>query len=196
MRKLNSLSTGIRGLQAKLHVLREESDQNLNEAEDIAELGSGLMIQYDSIGIDLRALMQEWEEGKAALASHIDKNERRISSMSTMLSPVSSLGGQTFVDDGSPEDALKVLNGEAGSRSSMDSSNSDAEEVFEAVALPRQRSIFTREERIAKIKEDRTKRESMKDRADASTRMLRELESVINLRPRPKQAQSRRNTSL
>lgn len=200
LRKLNSLSTGIRGLQAKLHVLRDESDKNLNETEDVSELGTTLMMQYESIGIDLKALMQEWEDGKNALASNIDRNEKRISSMSGMLSPALSLGGLTAVEEsggGGTMDALKALNGETPSRMSIDLSSSDAEEIFEAVAFPpRQRSTLTREERITKMKEDRVRRESTKDKAEASTRMLRELESVINMRPRGKQPPARRITSI
>ena len=196
MRKLNSLSAGIRGLQAKLHVLREESDTSLNEAEDISDLGTNLMIQYESIGLDLKALMQEWEDGKAALASNIDRNEQRLSSMSGLLSPTTSLGGLTAVEEGGAAEALNVLNGEPRSRSSMDFSSSDAEEVFEAVAIPRQRSALTREERISKMKEERVKRESMKSRAEANTHMLRELESVINMRPRGKTAADKRITSI
>src|SRR5687767_10666485 len=46
MHKLNSLSTGIRGLQAKLQLLREESDQALDDSSDISELGPNLMSQY------------------------------------------------------------------------------------------------------------------------------------------------------
>jgi hypothetical protein len=196
LRKLNSLSTGIRGLQAKLHVLREESDKNLNETEDVSELGTNLMIQYESVGMDLKALMQEWEDGKAALASNIDRNERRVSSISGMLSPTSSLGGLTAVDEGGISDALKALNGEPRSRNSMDFSSSDAEEVFEAIALPRQRSTLTREERIARMKDDRTKRELVKSKVEANTKMLRELESVINLRPRGRTTPAGRITSI
>jgi hypothetical protein len=196
LRKLNSLSSGIRGLQAKLHVLREESDRSLNETEEVSELGTNLMIQYESIGIDLKALMQEWEDGKNALASNIDRNERRVSSMSGMLSPTTSLGGLTAVEEGGALDALKALNGEGASRSSMDLSSSDAEEVFEAVAIPRQRSTLTREERIAKMKEDRVRRESLKDKSEANTRMLRELESVINMRPRGRTTPAGRITSI
>lgn len=144
------------------------------------------MIQYESIGIDLKALMHEWEAGKAALASNIDRNERRVSSMSALLSPTTSLSGRTAVEEGNSSDALRALNGEAPFRSSIDLSSSDAEEVFEAIALPRQRSTLTREERIAKMKEDRVRRESMRDKAEANTHMLRELESVINMRPRGK----------
>ncbi|KAH8815133.1 Mysoin-binding motif of peroxisomes-domain-containing protein [Xylogone sp. PMI_703] len=185
LRKLNSLSSGIRGLQAKLHVLKEESDRTINsETEDFSEFGADLMSQYESIGVDLKSLMQEWEDGKAALASNIDRNERRISSMSTAVSPAISLSGLTSVEEGTPLDALKALNGERRSQSSLDFSGSEAEEVFEAIAMPRQRSSLTREQRIAKMKEDRARRESSRDRQEANTRMLRELESVINLRPK------------
>lgn len=190
------MSSGIRGLQAKLHVLRDESDKNLNETEDVSELGTNLMIQYESIGLDLKALMQEWEDGKAALASNIDRNERRQSAMSGVLSPTTSLGGLTAVEEGTALDALKALNGESRSRSSMDFSSSDAEEVFEALAIPRQRSVLTREERIVKMKEERVKRESMKEKRDANTHMLRELESVINLRPRGRTTPNGRITSI
>jgi hypothetical protein len=154
------------------------------------------MIQYESIGIDLKALMREWEDGKAALASNIDRNERRVSSISSVLSPTFSLGGVTSVEEGNPMDALRILNGEAPSRSSMDFSSSEVEEVYEAVALPRPRSKLTREERIVKMKEDRAKRDSLREKAESNTRMLRELESVIRMRPRGKTAPTGRVTSL
>ena len=185
LRKLSSLSQGIRGLQAKMHVLREESDRTLDESEDISELGSNLMTQYESIGADLKNLMQDWENGKAALALNINRHERQISQSSrgakSPLSPTFSLGGRTVIG-GSPSDALKVLNGDDQSRSSVETSGSE-EEIFEAVALPRQRSQLTREERIAKMKEDRLKQASVREKAAANTHMLRELETVIKLRP-------------
>ncbi|KFY88719.1 hypothetical protein V500_06172 [Pseudogymnoascus sp. VKM F-4518 (FW-2643)] len=173
LRKLNTLSTGIRSLQAKMHVLREESDKTLDESEDISQLGPHLMIQYDAIGVDLRSLMKEWEAGKAALANTIDRNERRISSMSGLLSPTTSLGGLTSVEEGTPADALKALNGENRLSPELSSEN---EEVFEAIGLPRPgigpRSTLTREERIVKMKEDRVKRETARETAEASTKML------------------------
>src|SRR5205814_4822776 len=96
-----------------MHVLREESDRVLDASEDISEIGPNLMAQYESVGFDLRTLMQEWENGKTALALTIDKNERRISQSSMSLkSPTSSLGGLTAVGEGSPMDALRALNGE------------------------------------------------------------------------------------
>lgn len=155
-----------------MHILRDDSNQTLDTSEDVTELGSSLMSQYESIGVDLRTLMQEWENGKTALALNIDKNEKRISSM--MTSPTLSLGGTTDVEGGSPADALKALNGEMSSD----------EEVFEAVApAPRQRSLLTRDERIARMAEERVKAAAARESREASTNMLKELETVINLRP-------------
>jgi hypothetical protein len=177
---------GIRGLQAKLALLREESERTLNEAEDVSELGNNLMAQYESIGQDLKMLTQAWEEGKAALASGIDRNEKRLSSLSTLLSPASSLSGLTTVEEGGALEAFKALTGESPPGSTFGSpKDSDEAEVFEAVALPtRTRSLLTREERIVRMKEDRDKREAARERVDASRGMLRELETVINLRPK------------
>lgn len=186
LRQLGSLSQGIRGLQARMHVLREESDKALDRAEDVTELGSDLMTSYEAIGSDLRILMQEWESGKATLAANIDKNEKRMSQLSSDLrSPTLSLGGATAVE-GSPVDALRALSGDDRSRWSMSTSTSDDAEVFEAVALPRQRSSLTREERLAKMKEDRARTAAAREKGLSNTSMLRELESVINLRPKPK----------
>lgn len=195
LRKLNSLTTGIRGLQAKMTMLREESDRALNEANDISELGPNLMQQYESIGQDLKMLQQAWEQGKGALASGINRNEKRISSISGMLSP-SSLSGLTVVGEetgGSVSDALKALTGEASENNNttttleeLGSNSGDSEEqVFEAVATPSRmsRSTLSREERIVKMKEDRERRAEMKEKADANRGMLKELEMVINLRP-------------
>lgn len=189
IRKLSSLSQGIRGLQTKMHLLRDESEKVLDETNESQELGVNLLAQYDSIGSDLRFLMQEWEAGRSALAASIDKNDHRMGPPPTgllaPLSPTLSLGGLTAVGGNSP-DALKALNGyprSSRSRSSTTTSSS-GEEVFEAVALPRQRSILTREERIAKMKEDRVRSALAKGKADTNTNMVRELETVIKLRPR------------
>ncbi|UNI21040.1 hypothetical protein JDV02_007068 [Purpureocillium takamizusanense] len=182
LRKLNSLSTGIRGLQAKLHLLREESDRALDDSNDVSELGPNLMSQYESIGVDLKELMTAWEEGKAALALGIDRNEKRLSSMSTALSPTTSLSGLTTVGEGGTADALKALTGE--SPASSEAPEPETPEVFEAVALPRPRSLLTREERIAKMRDEREQKALARQQMDATRGMLRELETVINLRPR------------
>ena len=188
MRQFGNLSRGIRGLQAKMRLLRDESNIALDHSDKVLGSGTNVLAQYDSIGADLKGLMQEWEEGRAALALSLDKKEhlRSLSSVSNMIpaSPTSSLGGTTAVGGGSPPEALQALNGISKSRSRSSTTSSSGEEVFEAVALPRQRSTLTREERIAKMQEERMRQAIVKDKANANTHMLKELETVIKLRPR------------
>lgn len=189
MRKLASLSQGIRGLQAKMHLLRDESDMVLNEVDGVSQIRPNLLSQYDSIGEDLKTLLQEWESGRIALASNIDKNETFKSMPSTgrlvPLSPTPSLGGVTAVE-GSPPNGLLALDGFRASRRSRSSTgtSSSGEEVFEAVAFPRPRSTLTREERFAKMKEDRMRQAIVKGKVEVNAHMLKELETVIKLRPR------------
>ncbi|KAF2750581.1 hypothetical protein M011DRAFT_492029 [Sporormia fimetaria CBS 119925] len=204
VRKLGTLSQGIRGLQAKMQILREESNKILEESEDVTELGAHLMSQYESVGADLKSLLQAWETGKAALALNIDRHERRISqaSSSGLRSPVPSLGGLTAVEEGSPSDALRALNGERlsphhSASSSIGGSNSD-DEVFEAIAIPKTRGRvnMSREERMLKIQEDRARQAVLREQREASTNMLKELESVIHLRPQRSGWPGGRVTSL
>ena len=189
MRQLGNLSQGIRGLQAKMRLLRDESDEALQRSDEVPESSTNLLTQYDSIGADLKGLMQEWEEGRAALATNLEKKDhkRSLSSTSNVLpaSPTLSLSGATAVG-GSPQGALHALSGVSKpprSRSNTMTSSS-SEEVFEAVAMPRQKSTLTREERIAKTKEDRVRQTIVREKANADTHMLKELETVIKLRPR------------
>ncbi|KAI8940298.1 hypothetical protein NX059_003998 [Plenodomus lindquistii] len=202
VRKLSGLSQGIRGLQAKMQVLREETNRSLEDTEDVTDLGHHLMTQYDSIGADLKSLMQAWEAGKNALALNIDRRERRISLASSngLRSPVPSLGGLTAVDEGSPSDALRALNGDSLSPQqsappSDQGSNSD-DEVFEAIAIPKTRVTMSREERMQKIQDDRVRQASLREQRESNTNMLRELESVINLRPQRTTGPGARVTSL
>ena len=189
MRQLGNLSHGIRGLQAKMRLLRDVSDEVFECSDEVPEPSTNLLAQYDSIGADLKILMKEWEEGRAALAMSFEKKDdkRSISSSSnaTPASPTCSLSGATAVG-GSPQDALQALNGFSKSHRSRSSTmtSSSSDEIFEAVGLPKQRSTLTREERIAKAKEDRLRQTMMKEDSNASSHMLKELETVIKLRPR------------
>lgn len=186
-RRLNSLSQGIRALHAKMHVIREESSANL-DSTDNGGFEANILTQYESIGTDIRGLLQEWEVGKSALLNNLDRQSasdrfsRSSSGLKSPLSPTPSLGGSTTVE-GSPADALQALNGD--SRPDLSSSTTDEEEIFEAVALPprNKRSSMTREERIARVKEDRARQAAARDRVDANTHMLKELEMVIKQRP-------------
>ena len=183
VRKISMLSSGIRSLQAKMQILREETNRSIEQSEDLADLGPNLMAQYESIGADLKELMQAWEAGKSSLQNNLTKQERRISRGSSVRSPVSSIGGLTAVEEGGgPADALKALTGD--SLSNRSSATPSDDEVFEAIAMPRQRSTLTREERILKMQEERDRQAAIRASRDVNTSMLRELESVISLRPK------------
>lgn len=173
--------------------MREESDESLTQDASEQDVGASLMAQYESIGADIRGLLQEWEAGKIALVSSLEHPSGLPSSSSydrfsrsssndlkIPLSPTSSLGGVTAVD-GSPTAALMALNGEIAENVA----DAEAEEIFEAIVMPssRKRQSLTREERIARVKEDRARQAAARERADASTNMLRELETVIKHRP-------------
>ncbi|KAL4972677.1 Mysoin-binding motif of peroxisomes-domain-containing protein [Aspergillus desertorum] len=183
-RKLNSLSQGIRALHAKMHIFKEMSTTDLSRI-DTGELEASLLAQYESIGTDIRSLLQEWESGKSSLMSSLDKGSvatrSRPPSGLFPVSPTLSLGGTTAVE-GSPSDALRALNGESRPVSGINYSIDDVEEIFEAVALPRnnKRASLTREERIARVKEDRAKQAAARERMDANTHMLKELEMVVD----------------
>ncbi|GFF55156.1 proliferating cell nuclear antigen [Aspergillus udagawae] len=189
-RKLNTLTQGIRALHAKMHLIRELSTAT-SEPTDTEELEATLLAQYESIGTDIRGLLQEWEAGKTALMSSIDKRSsvdhmsRPPSGIKLPLSPTPSLGGATAVE-GSPADALRALNGDIKPDPSIIQSVDDEEEIFESIVLPsrNKRASLTREERIARVKEDRAKQAAARERADANTSMLKELEMVIKQRPR------------
>ncbi|KAF3923222.1 hypothetical protein ABW20_dc0110572 [Dactylellina cionopaga] len=90
LRKFNGLSATTRGLQAKMHLLREATDKALQignnsnimmaqqqlqqPQEPLGEnFGPELLMQYDEIGADLRGLLAEWESGRASLASALEK---------------------------------------------------------------------------------------------------------------------------
>lgn len=184
-RRLNSLSQGVRALHAKMHIVSEESNANLEQSE-AGEFEASLLVQYDSIGSDIRALLQEWELGKAAFVHSQDRlsvgDFSRPPSSAFPLSPTPSLGGITAVE-GSPTDALKALNGE---RPDLTHSFED-EEIFEAVVLPasrNKRASLTRDERLARVREARASKAAVQEKANAKTNMLKELEMVIQQRPR------------
>ncbi|KAI1390291.1 Mysoin-binding motif of peroxisomes-domain-containing protein [Hypoxylon trugodes] len=189
VRRLNSMTMNIRSVQAKLHLLREESSKALNEADDISDLGPLFMAQYESIGQDLRDLMEAWQTGKASLASGIDRNEKRLSSIgSALMSPISTMSGRTIAEeDESPDDepgvadALKKLNG--GSSPPTELEMPVETEVFEAISIPRPKSLLTREERIIKMREDRKAKDYAKAKAEAQRRMMRELQGVLERKP-------------
>lgn len=171
-----------------MHLLRDDSDKALDDSLERSQNRHSIVTQYESIGEDLRILLHEWEQGRESFIATLDKSENRLSMSSASgcapLSPTLSISGSTAVE-GSPPNALRAINGLSSYRSrSSTGTSASGEEVFEAVAFPRQRSMMTREERIAKMKEDRVRQLITKGKAETNTHMLKELEMVIKLRPR------------
>ncbi|KAI1176650.1 Mysoin-binding motif of peroxisomes-domain-containing protein [Nemania sp. FL0916] len=186
VRRLGSMTMNIRSVQAKLHLLQEESNKALNEADNITDLGPLFMAQYDSIGQDLRELMEAWQSGKRALQSGINRNEKRISSIGSVIaSPTSTMSGRTIAGDESStdeqepgvEDALRKLTGDAPPAADTDPQIEP--EVFEAISVPRPRSMLTREERIVRMREDRKAKEISRAKADTYRGMVQELQGVL-----------------
>jgi len=220
LRRISTLSTGIRALQAKLYLLREDSTRALSTSTsepDLSSLSASLRDQYDVIGADLKVLMQAWETGRAALNLDINKHELRISRSSSMSgtqrSPRSSVVGLPIVDEdtngvgagmGSPLSALRALNGETvalplsppSTDNGEDTSVAEDEEVFEAIAVPRQRSVLSREQRITKMVEERERMAVVMEKKKAGVSMMRELESVISLRPPARRTAGGRITTM
>lgn len=205
LNKLSSLFRGIRSLHAKMQIIREESHTALGQKSTAKSLQASLSVQYESIGADLKNLLQEWEDGKSSLTTSLDKqpngdhsSHSSMSLRSPPLSPVFSLGGLTAVE-GEPIDALKTLNSEIKA-SPRASKFVDDEEVFEAQAVPRhrKRASLTRDERISRVREERARKVAARDRVDTSTdrvdpgtTVLKELEMVIKQRPRARTASTR-----
>ena len=179
-----------------MHIISEEFNADL-ERPDTSDFEAKLLVQYDSIENDLKALLQELEYAKAALVHSQERlsvvDRSRPSSTVFPQSPTPSLGGTTAVE-GSPTDALKALNGETNSDLIH---TFDDEEVFEAVVTPasrNKRASLTRDERLARVREERIRQATAREKADANTNMLKELEMVIKQRPR--NSPSKRVTSI
>lgn len=191
LRRFEDIAHTVRALNAKVHVLREEVSGLTSANTEESVISAALSKHYESLGTEIRALQVEWERGRNSMLLNVNTDYRsRPGSLSprTPMSPSPSLGGVTIVDGG-PAEALRLLNGgdDRSSRSS-DATLYD-EEVFEAVSkpLPRKRMSMTagmtREEKIAKLNEDRKKRATLQEQADNTTSMLRELQMVIKHRP-------------
>lgn len=202
VQKVKALTNGVRSLQAKMGIMVEDANLTLNNGnEDISLLGPKFMDQYESIGKELKDLMEAWETGKASLQMSVDKdrNSRRMSRMSDiLLSPrtlesLSTLSKQS----GGPEEALDKLNGTSPHDSSPTSPQSpqfpQEPEMFEAIATQfRPRSQLTREERIQKMREERAAKTETQQKTLQNGWVIGELKNVLESRraERDKRVQS------
>ena len=201
IRRFEAVANGVRALNAKIRIGRDDmTDLISNDAGDKV-LCATIAKHYEALGSEIKTLLGEWERGRPTMLLPISadgRDTRRSSGLRSPLSPSPSLGGSTMVDGG-PADALKLLNGEGESEPGIGSAPMD-EEVFEAIVKPQPRKRMslgfnmTREEKIAKLQEDRKKRATVQEQADNTTNMLRELQMVI--KHRPDQRQNTRITSI
>lgn len=183
-----------------MHVLREESDRNSRDSQDFSNFAPELIAHYDSIGSDLHALVSEWEDGRSFLAMNLDRASPQSKSPES-LSGATLLGetprnSMTFNKDGGnagwPDDTgLGLFSPIAGDKKH----DSETEEVYEAVSEPRPRSMMTREERILKVQEERTRALDQKKRLEAGVALQKELQSVLVNRPPVKKRIVSRNLS-
>jgi Mysoin-binding motif of peroxisomes len=186
-RRFETVASGVRSLNAKVRIARDDlADLIANDASE-ATISSTIAKHYENVGSELRNLLVDWERGRSAMSLNAEVEGRASRPSSGVRSPISpspSLGGVTMVDGG-PADALRLLTGDYDSGQATSADGHD-EEVFEAVARPRKRlslAVLTREEKMAKLQEDRKKRATFHEQAETTTNMLRELQMVIKHRP-------------
>ncbi|KAK8048619.1 hypothetical protein PG994_010349 [Apiospora phragmitis] len=167
----------------------QESNKVIDDEHgDMSHLGSTFLSQYEMIGKDLKALMEAWETGKAAVASAINRNERKRVSSASMLSPVTSLSELASVSEESegPDEALRRLNGdhspptEPGSPANFTTDPVEYEAIAETATKPR--STMSREERIKSMQEERASKIAAREKAMESGWFMGELKSVLQHR--------------
>ncbi|ERF72207.1 hypothetical protein EPUS_02094 [Endocarpon pusillum Z07020] len=190
LRRLNEISESIQNLYTRMLVVQNEAHDLASNTETSADITSVLANQYDLLGRELRSLMSEWEHGRNTMrlcvnAADRSSLSRSSSGFTTPHSPIGSLGGSTAITEGSPAEALKRLTSQGLQGQVSDGLGSD-EEVFEAISLSpnSKRLSMTREEKLARMQEDRRKRATLQESRATTTNMLRELETVMKHRPR------------
>ena len=198
IKRFETIANAVRSLNAKVHIARDDMSELIANDMGEASIISSVSKHYEHIGSDLKNLLADWERGRSAMLLTVQPagGSSPASGPRSPISPSPSLGGVTMVDGG-PADALRLLSGEDGSDSPATKDTFDAE-VFEAVAKPRKRMslAFSREEKMAKLQEDRRKRATLQEQADTTTNMLRELQMVIKHRPHARTPSSARVTSF
>jgi hypothetical protein len=192
LRRANEIAAELRAMQAKLFVLRDDAGRLLEPGAgatgNLTALPALFAAQAESLGQDLRQLNRSFDGWRAAVAGEAQQRQRSsMGSSGGLRSPLSAVG-ENAPFGGTPAEALRALTGtdsgpSSGGGSPHASSTTD-EEVFEAVAAPRLplRRSFTREEKMARMQEDETRRAIAREKRLTSSNLMRELESVIGAR--------------
>lgn len=198
VKRFEMIANTIRSLNAKVRIARDDMSDLIANGSNEATISSSVAKHYEHIGLELKNLLADWERGRNAMLLTVEPmgGSSPASGPRSPISPSPSLGGVTMVDGG-PADALRLLTGEDESDPQANKDAIDAE-IFEAVAKPRKRMslAFSREEKMAKLQEDRRKRATLQEQADTTTNMLRELQMVIKHRPHARTPSTARVTSF
>lgn len=170
------LSSQLRSLQAKLHLLRENARGVLGMSGLASVELDGLRTQYEHLGTDVSNFHDAWDAGRAALVT-ATKNavqDRRI--VSCPAPPMSADSDTIGGDDALSEPTQGVIRDDT-------SESGEEAEILEAIAMPRQRSTLNRHQRIERMQLDREAEKLRREKRDADVHLLKELKSVIRLRP-------------
>lgn len=196
LRQVNGLSQRIRGVHLKMNVIREETQQlSRHQQSDIppqspSTANSSLVTMYESVGADLRELLEEWESGRSLLLQHSSGNNNTSSTpISRSSSPVSS----RFFER--PQSSSSIAGSLSGTTAFSGEGESEDKEklIFEAVSVGRRGSLRSNnggsahnqevlKKRVEKMREERKTREEGRKKSDMSRHMLRELSMVIKMR--------------
>jgi virulence-associated protein VapD len=194
IRRIGSMNGNIKSLEAKMAVLVEESSRTLSDdSTDLSDLGKVFSEQYESIGRDLRSLMESWETGRKSLQRGIAENRRKSTMSARVSSRSSGSGPGTFSDDaeenGTPADALRALEGDSSPPvngvttppTAPDTPSPTEERTYEAIGgpEPRPRSTLSRDERIKKMREGRDAREAARQEARKNRYVIDELKGKL-----------------
>ncbi|KAG5513537.1 hypothetical protein PMAC_000969 [Pneumocystis sp. 'macacae'] len=200
IRNINILFQVLRRFQAKLYILKEENDFNIN-------IKNELLRYYDSLKDDLKILMEKWESGRDYLSkiptksdilpqnnlhsnSQIsensdfgihDSNESDSSNSSNEIKNVKALSEIT-----NDWDISLVSHPQCSSSGRVFLDNNEKEIIFEAISdkselAPRIQKL-NKTEKIDKIKKDKEKHSKIKKDRELGIKVVSELKDVLEKR--------------
>ncbi|KAG4305836.1 hypothetical protein PORY_000746 [Pneumocystis oryctolagi] len=205
IRNINVLFQVLRRFQAKLHILKEESNRLIQDDFD-ENVKDELLSYYDFLKDDLKILTEKWESGRDYLLK-IPTKPNIMAQDSICLDSKMSEDSNTSIHDSNESDSDKsiseIKNTKALSEITNDwdvsstsysqhlsggtlPNNNEKEVVFEAVSdkfelTPRLQKL-NKAERIEKIKRDREKRLKIRKDREVGMKVVSELKDVLGKR--------------
>lgn len=193
---LSVVNVNLRTMHAKLQLMCSEAAKLASLSP--AKLSSpSFRDEYMALGNEINNLRQAWEAGSVDVNDSVAAVQRSLSNGNLLTTsnsdelrekrPLSTSGiGLGVLGSRLPvSPPLSVASGdelqEDGRR--VGTPQTEDPEVFEAVALPMRRVSLSRDQRIIKMQEERERLARLREKREVGTNMIRELQTVINLRP-------------